>query len=255
MNEMRSLLERVVGSFSPDQDQGLEDTLRRVRDRERHRRRLGELVALAVFLAATGVLAVGLTGRSLLAGPSVQEGGELPSCWTFGAKGFEACRGEIVDVARGTHGGEHWSLRVASAVATPGLEGQDDTALLCWEWAYGETSSTDCLAGVPSRVDEQGRGGIIVDHPRTSDDAGRQSAYMGLTPAGTERITLTQGSGDAATVRDASLFGPFEHDLGTDAKLFLGFMPPSSETTITTVTAYDAASNVVWVEEVPWFTD
>lgn len=255
MNEMRGILERAVGSFSPDQDEGLEATLRRVRDRERHRRRLGGLLALAVFVAATAILALGLTGPSLLAGPGVQEGGELPRCWTFGAGGLQACRGDILDVAAGTQGGERWSLRVVSAVATPGLEGQPESALLCWEWAYGGTSSTDCLSGVPSRVDAQNRGGIIVDHSTRGDGAVPKSAYMGLTPAGTARITLSEGNGNATTVRDATLFGPFEQDLGTDAKLFLGFMPHSSESTITTVTAYDVGDNVLWVQEVPWFTD
>lgn len=84
MNEMRGVLQRAVGAFSPDQDHALEETLRRVRYRERHRRRLGGLVALAVFVAATGVLALGLTGPSLLAGPDVQKQGELPSCWKIG---------------------------------------------------------------------------------------------------------------------------------------------------------------------------
>jgi hypothetical protein len=255
MTDTGSILDRLVGGFAPDQDRGLEQTLRRVRRRDRNRKGVSAVVALGVFVGTAAVLALGLSGSSLLAGPVAQGEGEFPACWTFGAEGSEACRGDIREVGSGTEAGEQWSLRVAPASATPGFEGEDESALLCWDWEYGLSSSIDCLAGVGTSVDSENRGGIIVDHSDGGPDAAPQSAYMGPTPAETTSVTLSYGDGDVASVREATLFGPFEQDLGTDAKLFLGFAPPSIETTIVTVTAYDAEGKVLWEQEVPWFTD
>jgi WD40 repeat protein len=175
MSDLRSILERGVGSFDP-QPPGLEDVARRLRRRQRNRRVASAAIALFVAAAGISFAVIGLQGtKRSPRTPSSQVTKPLPA------------NGDLwVRVGGGDGPSFVYQANTSTGSVTPLWHDQSGASL---PGTLNETAIGEQYAWAPD-------GSQIAFSDYTG--AHEQTAIFLMDPAGTKRTQLTSGRGMAS---------------------------------------------------------